>query len=95
MLLLFLNWFVGTLTEMTVSLTCLVPSAVVSAHIVVQIKNDLISEIRELGVGYFAFSGKQAERDEQMKRLNQYRKETEKRKVENEIKKQKQQVIVP
>ena len=51
-------------------------------------------EIRELGVGYFAFSGKQEKRDEQMKRLDQLRRETEKRKKENEVKKQKEQVRV-
>ena len=52
----------------------------------------ILTEIRELGVGYYAFSGKQAERDEQMRRLDEYRRETEKRKQENETKKQKQQV---
>ena len=49
-------------------------------------------EIRELGVGYYAFSGKQEERDSQMKRLEALREETEKRKKANEAKKQKQQV---
>ena len=52
----------------------------------------VFAEVRELGVGYFAFSGKQAEREEQMKRLEQYRQETEKRKQEAETKKKKQQV---
>ena len=64
-----------------------------AASIAFNCNASVILEIRELGVGYFAFSGKQTERDEQMKRLEKYRRETEKRKQENEAKKQKHQVI--
>ncbi|XP_076819849.1 coiled-coil domain-containing protein 174-like [Clavelina lepadiformis] len=60
----------------------------------VHYENLRFRENRELGVGYFAFSGKTEEREEQLKRLDQLRMETEKQKQANEAKKEKEKKML-
>ncbi|XP_078493156.1 coiled-coil domain-containing protein 174-like [Ciona intestinalis] len=49
-----------------------------------------ILEVRELGVGYYSFSGDAGMREEQMRRLGRMREETEEIKRRNKEKKEKQ-----